>query len=64
MTAYSRQSAYDKRRREAGWKRVPVWISPDLLAHLMAFRAPRGLSEQAAIVRAIQLAASEIGNTQ
>ena len=25
----SRQAAYDRRRREAGWVRAPVWFSPE-----------------------------------
>lgn len=49
----SRQSAYDARRKAAGWRRVPVWLSPDLKAALDAHRASEGLSEQEAIVRAV-----------
>lgn len=49
MVKPSRQYAYDTRRRAAGWRRVPVWLSPDLKAALDAHRAAEGLSEQEAI---------------
>ena len=33
----SRQSAYDRRRKDAGWARVPVWFAPhDWLAIVQA----------------------------
>jgi hypothetical protein len=36
-TGAERQKAYEQRKLEAGWKRVPVWIPEEKIKDLKAF---------------------------
>lgn len=59
----SRQYASQQRKIEAGWRRVPVWFDPEGLARLAALTR-EGASEQAAIRRAVEMAAREVDGTR
>lgn len=55
----SRQMAFDARRKDAGWRRIPVWCDPATLDALAILKPAAG-SEHEAIRRAIVSAASSM----
>lgn len=51
----SKQSSHAQRKRQQGWRRVPVWFSPEDVARLSVLALEAG-SVQEAVRRAVRLA--------